>query len=419
MPRINLNIDINTFNSIYTKDNNLFDYDSRFEVYFGSAGSGKSYFIACKLLIKALTYKSRTLVCRKYGSTLKNSVMQLFKDVLTQYKIIDYCDISDYNRTYTLPNGSQILFTSLDEESKLLSLQDISNVWVEETTEIDREIFDQLNLRMRGKAKYQQIFLSFNPISKYHWLYDLCVVNPPKSFKLIHSTYRDNKFLSEAYINALEELYITNARKATVYCDGQWASDPDSLVFPNAKATVFDIDEVMRRKNIDIRLGLDTGTKDASALIVSLIDQSTRELFIIQEMYKTDLTLDQLYNEIIKMDILKYGKPIYVDSADLRAINYLKSRHLKVIPAVKGTGSIEMGVTFLQNYIINIHPTCINSIKEFETYSYQKDKKTGLYIDGKYEKVYGDHAIDACRYSLSTIYTNNTIKILNKRNLGL
>ena len=289
----------------------------------------------------------------------------------------------------------------------------------EEVTEVEKEIYDQINLRMRGRAKSQQIFLSFNPISMHHWLHALCVENPPKSFKLIHSTYKNNKFLNQAYINALEELYITNPRKSAVYCDGLWGQDPDGLVFPNARAHTFNIEDVMKRKNIELRVGLDTGTKDASALIVSLIDQTTRELFIIQEMYKTDLTLDQLYNEILKMDILKYGKPIYVDSADLRAINYLKSRHIKVVPATKGSGSIEMGVTFLQNYIINIHPTCINSIKEFETYSYQKDKKTGLYIDGKYEKVYGDHAIDACRYSLSTIYTNNTIKILNKRNLGL
>ena len=91
---------------------------------------GKSYFIACKILIKALNDKRRVMVCRKYGSTLKQSVMQLFKEILTNWKIIDYCKISDHNRVYELPNGSQLIFLPLDEESKLLSLQDISDVWL-------------------------------------------------------------------------------------------------------------------------------------------------------------------------------------------------------------------------------------------------------------------------------------------------
>ena len=35
MARINLNIDMNIFNDIYVKDNNLFDYSHRFNVYYG------------------------------------------------------------------------------------------------------------------------------------------------------------------------------------------------------------------------------------------------------------------------------------------------------------------------------------------------------------------------------------------------
>ena len=57
---------------------------------------------------------------------------------------------------------------------------------------------------MRGNNDNQQIIMSFNPISKNHWLYDFCEVNPPTSFKYIHSTYKDNPFLNDEYIRELD-----------------------------------------------------------------------------------------------------------------------------------------------------------------------------------------------------------------------
>ena len=114
---IKLNIDLSIFNSSYIKDNNLFDYSQRWNIYYGGAGSGKSRFIIQKLILKALKYKNvRFLFCRRYGSTLLNSVMKETKLVLNQFGITDYCKISDYNREYILPNGSSIIFMGLDDE---------------------------------------------------------------------------------------------------------------------------------------------------------------------------------------------------------------------------------------------------------------------------------------------------------------
>ena len=104
--------------------------DSRFITENGGAGSGKSYYICDKLIIKACKSVRRIMVCRKSGTTLQNSVMDLFKDELRRFGLYEYCDISDYKRTYILPNGSQILFKPLDEETKLLSLQNITDIWV-------------------------------------------------------------------------------------------------------------------------------------------------------------------------------------------------------------------------------------------------------------------------------------------------
>jgi phage terminase large subunit len=50
----------------------------------------------------------------------------------------------------TFPNGSEIIFTGLDEETKLLSLAGITAIFIEEVFEVPRNIYEQLDLRLRG-----------------------------------------------------------------------------------------------------------------------------------------------------------------------------------------------------------------------------------------------------------------------------
>ena len=57
---INLKISKSLFNEVYLPW--LTDYSHRYEVYYGGAGSGKSVFIAQKLLVKAVKQKRKILI---------------------------------------------------------------------------------------------------------------------------------------------------------------------------------------------------------------------------------------------------------------------------------------------------------------------------------------------------------------------
>ena len=71
MPNIDLTIDKKIFNKTYFPY--LKDYSHKYEIYYGGSGSGKSYFICQKLLIKALTYKRKILIIRKTMVSQKES----------------------------------------------------------------------------------------------------------------------------------------------------------------------------------------------------------------------------------------------------------------------------------------------------------------------------------------------------------
>ena len=384
----------------------LFDYSHRWEVYMGSAGSGKSHFIAQKLVLKALKEKRRILVCRRYGSTIKNSVFQLFLDTLRFFKILDKCKVNNTDRVIELPNGSKFIFLGLDNEEKLLSIQNIDTIFVEEVFEVPREIVDQLNLRMRGRAKDQQIYLAFNPVSISSWLYKFVEEEPPESFFKLKTTYKDNRFLPKEYVNALEDMRRTNPNKARVYVDGEWGVDVDAQVFKNWSIEDININELLQNPEVEVRVGTDVGYVDASTIAVTLYDKKNKTIYIIDEYYKRGASLDELANAYYDLGINK--QTIYCDSAEPRSIEFLCSQGLRARKGIKGRGSVEAGIAFLQNHTIVVLPKCENMIRELENFVYLKDKDTGL-LTNKTDHAYS-HLVDALRYAYSNIYTSRKVK---------
>lgn len=395
-----LNIHARTFSAKFLPLLN--DYSHRWEIYKGSAGSGKSHFITQKIIIKALREKRRVMICRRYGTTMRNSVFKLFKDVIESFKITHLTRIKESDMSITLPNGSEIIFVGLDNEEKLLSIAGITDIFIEEVYEVPKEIVDQLNLRMRGKAPNQQIYMAFNPISAKHWLYDFCEgATRPESSIYSQSTFRDNPFLPDEYVKALEDMYRTNPNKARVFCDGNWGADVEGLVYKNHVLSDFDINELIKQ-GLEVRVGIDWGFVDPTTVVVSLFDKPKKEIYIIGEFYKRGATLEEIKDGIIGLGISK--QKMYCDGAEPDKVDYLRRNGFNAVSAKKGAGSVKAGISFLQDMKIICHESCVNVAAELENYVYLKDKKTGQYIEDSYDHDFS-HAMDALRYSYSDLYS--------------
>lgn len=395
-----LNIHARTFSAKFLPLLN--DYSHRWEIYKGSAGSGKSHFITQKIIIKALREKRRVMICRRYGTTMRNSVFKLFKDVIESFKITHLTRIKESDMSITLPNGSEIIFVGLDNEEKLLSIAGITDIFIEEVYEVPKEIVDQLNLRMRGKAPNQQIYMAFNPISAKHWLYDFCEgATRPESSIYSQSTFRDNPFLPDEYVKALEDMYRTNPNKARVFCDGNWGADVEGLVYKNHVLSDFDINELIKQ-GLEVRVGIDWGFVDPTTVVVSLFDKPKKEIYIIGEFYKRGATLEEIKDGIIQLGISK--QKMYCDGAEPDKVDYLRRNGFNAVSAKKGAGSVKAGISFLQDMKIICHESCVNVAAELENYVYLKDKKTGQYIEDSYDHDFS-HTMDALRYSYSDLYS--------------
>lgn len=384
----------------------LFDYSNRWELYMGSAGSAKSYFITQKLIVRACNEPIKIMVCRRYGTTIRNTCFSLFRDILTKWKLYpDYCTIRETDFTIKFCNGSEIIFVGLDEETKLLSLNNVSVIFVEEAFEVPKNIVEQLNLRLRGDNANQQIIMAWNPISRNHWLYEFCE-NPPKSCLYTHSTFRDNPFLKQAYIDELMELYTRNPSRARIFCDGEWGVDAEGLVITNWRKEEFDPME-LSAKGYEHRVGMDLGWIDKSAIIDTLYDRKNKIIYVFNEFYKSGCQLSELAEAIKNMNLQK--SKIYVDAAEPRSIQFFKNEGINATACAKGKDSVKAGLMFLQDNLIIVHPRCKNFITELENFSYVKSKQTGEWTEDTTHE--WSHAIDACRYGYSDIYTNTKLKV--------
>lgn len=393
----------------------LFSYKNRYEVYYGGGGSGKSYFITEKLILKALKSKRKILALRKIDRTVENSIYQLFKDELSHFKLIEYCKLNKTTHTIELPNGSIILCAGLSESERIKSITGITDIWMEEATEFTQDDFSQLDLRLRARSKNLQIFLSFNPVSKANWVYKLFFSDEApqdinqfrKKVQVVQTTYKDNKFLPQSYIDSIESLIYTNPTYYKVYALGEFAS-LDKLVFVNWD--VEDINEPLT--NLKLLCGLDFGyVNDATAFVASYLDEQNKIIYCVDEFYKTGMLNDEIANMIIEKG---YGKErIIADSAEQKSIEEIKRKGIpRIKPSIKGKGSILQGIQKLQQYKLIVSPNCSHLITELQNYSWKKDRKTNEYVNEPVDEF--NHCIDALRYSLQCAATMQKLKSIDK-----
>ena len=92
---------------------------------------------------------------------------------------------------------------------------------------------------------------------------------------------------------------------------------------------------------------------------------------------------------------------ILADSARPETISHMRKHFNKRInPAVKGPGSIEEGIKFLQGYRILVHERCDLAIEHLENYKRKTDPKTGEILD-VIEDAFADFP-DALRYAVES-----------------
>ena len=272
----------------------------------------------------------------------------------------------------------------------------------EEAYQIEtQEKFETLTESIRGKVDnpnfYKQVTVTFNPWSERHWLKSAFFDEDTKKKDVFSdtTTYKDNEWLDEQDKERYEDLWRTNPTRAAVVANGNWGV-VEGLVFENYEVRDFDILSTINRVG-RTTAGMDFGfTHDATTFPRLAVDLENRELWIYAERYEHGMLTKDIYTMIKEADML--NSFISADNAEQRTIAELRNKGVrKIVPSVKGKGSIKAGINFMKEFNIYIHPSCEKTIEEFDSYMWQQDKE-GNWINEPVDA--NNHIIDAIRYSL-------------------
>ncbi|EIS9209063.1 PBSX family phage terminase large subunit [Clostridioides difficile] len=398
---INLEINPDIFNPIYLKYQ--LNNNNRYQIYFGGSSSGKSFSLAQRTVLDVFKGNRNYLIVRNVQSTLKRSCLNEITKAISNFKLNEYFQVNKTDMIITCKlNNKQILFCGLDDVEKVKSITPIdgviTDIWVEEATETDYKAIKQLDKRLRGKSKVvKRLTLSFNPILKDHWLYTeyFDIWEDDKQYvekdnvSILKTTYKDNKFLAEDDIKALEN--ESDKYYYEVYTLGNWGV-LGAVIFKNWRVEDFsDIENTFD----NFRHGIDWGfADDPFAYVKSHYDRMRRKLYICDEIEAVGLLNREAAPLVSKK---ANGDLVICDNASPKDVAEFSDLRINAVSARKGAGSIEYGIKFLQGLEIIIHPRCQNFKNEINKYKYKEDKN-GNILPIAVDK--DNHLIDALRYSL-------------------
>lgn len=370
--------------------------DKRFVINYGGAGSGKSYTQTQYEIIRCLQKQEKLLVIRKVGTTLKDSVVALFVSILNSWGLEDFYTENKSTQFIQFSNGSCILFKSIDDPEKIKSIAGITRIWIEEASELSQADFSQLNLRLRGRDNLQ-ITLTFNPIDEEHWIKSYFFDNETVNAKtnIIRTTYKDNRFIDEAYKAELEGYQHIDKNYYKIYALGEWGGITEGRIFQIWE-------QIERFPEIDGHwYGLDFGFSNDPTAIVKTIKWKNR-IYFDERLYRVGLTNPDIASFMFA-DGYK-GQVVICDSAEPKSIEELRRLGINAIEAQKGSGSIMAGIDFLKAHKVLVTQSSLNLIRENKYYQWKElppNRQTANKRFDNTPKDWMNHLKDACRYAYS------------------
>jgi phage terminase large subunit len=333
--------------------------------------------------------------------TMTSAHLSIIPEFLEKIGLLGYDDVFSINKSEVVntKNKSDILFRGIktsagNQTASLKSLTGVSNWILDEAEElIDEDIFDTIDLSIREKNIQNRVVLILNPVTKEHWIYKRFFEDKGveagfngvrDNVCYIHSTYLDNKEnLSQSFLERIKTIKHRNFKKYQHKILGGWLDRADGVVFDNWSIGEFNPD------GLQTSCGMDFGfSVDPDSLTEVAIDKRKQKIYLKEHIYKNGLKSQELAEIVLD----KVGdKLIIADSAEPRLIADLKHLGVNIKPVKKGT--IESGITRMQDFELVITPESTNIAKELNNYIFS-DKASKLYVDSY------NHAIDGIRYNV-------------------
>lgn len=375
----------------------------------GGRGGAKSSFISIEIILLILKNPLiHACVFRKYGNTLRSSVYSQICWAIAQLGLTSRfrCTVSPMECTY-IPTGQKIMFFGMDDPGKVKSIKVpfgyIGIDWFEELDQFDgpEQIRNVEQSTLRG-GPFSFTFKSFNPPAMARNWANRYVLESKPGKMVHHSTYltTPKDWLGPRFLADAEHLKETNQTGYRHEYLGEVVGSGNA-VFENIRIEPISDKQI---GGFDYRyFGQDWGWyPDPNQFVASCYESGSKTLYIYEE-FRGNRQSNAAWAEKIKhhKDDLIIADP---GSGGDRNVADFRSYGFRMREAIKGPGSVEYGIKWLQslNAIVIDPDRCPYTAQEFSEYEYEIDQKTNEVLEGYPDAA--NHSIDATRYALEPVW---------------
>ena len=298
--------------------------------------------------------------------------------------------------------GQVIMFRGFSDALSITSISVpqgyLNLVWVEEAFQVrNYDDFEKLDLSIRGKLEdgyFYKIIITFNPYSKYHWLYEKFWQEDNPNALCWTTTYKQNPFVGKEFNDMMEQMKVSNPRKYRVLGEGHFGV-MEGLIFDNWRVEDLDLKSVPNADKLVISTGMDFGFQHLTALIQIAIDFELNKIYVFKELTGRFMTADDMV-DLLKKNELE-NEFIWADSSRPEVIEHLNRKGCKNVKGVKkGKDSVLTSIQELQDFEIILDSSCKQLEEELSLYCWDKDKN-GNTLEKPVKET--DDAIDGLRYA--------------------
>ena len=370
----------------------------------GGRSSAKSFVVAIFSLLGLVEYRWNVLYTRFTNISITDSVKP---EVDGKIELLNYQNKVISTNTHIEYNGNRIAFKGIKTGSKqqtanLKSLSGFNVFVVDEAEELpDYETFEKVFLSIRSKEKRNLTILLLNPASIHHWIYKYFFIgkrikagfNGVKgNVMYIHTSYLDvpPEYIADNIKAYYKELKLTNEKKYNEVVMGGWLDSKENRIYKGFGTITKEFYDGLPYNEY---YGMDFGSTNPSS-VVGVKFNGENEFYSHEYLYKPIREMFGTLAENLEAIGVKKDIPLICDSADPTRIGELQMAGFNAIPAVKGQGSVNQGIGFV-NSMRNFYTECsLNYEHEYENYEWEV--VNGVNLDRPIKK--DDHILDADRY---------------------
>jgi PBSX family phage terminase large subunit len=422
----------------------FYEPDHDFNILSGVTGSGKSFAANLKEYKRICSAKPRSRFIWS-GKTLESLYDNVIDPIVNYIDMgcdwLDYKTIAGRPRVIVKPTMTQVIVIGANDEKAQDRIQgkSVSGWYADEVVKHPKSFIDMALSRCRyeknGKLRVSPIVWTCNPDSPSHVIKTDYIDNKEIDVNNSYWGFYDNPLMTQDFIDKQKARYSGVFYERMIM--GRWVL-AEGVVYDKFDKTIhmkkdYPIDMVR-----EYFLAVDWGyAKDHPLAILLIAHMNDGSYWIVDEIYVEQRLIDDQLKKDMK-DLGWFNLPVhhvdgyinviekkqtipsycYADNADPANIQRLYDLiHVSMPGVVK---DVESGIQSVQSLLkiqgngkprLYVLEKCINTIKEFENYRWDKKVSTN---EGKNVPIQSmDHALDALRYCIHT-RERGTAKLIDK-----